>query len=71
MTKPNCMSIGGTYGGYRKGDPSVVKRLTIGLKLQLGGLWVGAHYSKHNRRWCINVLPCVTVWVALKGGKRP
>ena len=42
-----------------------------GLKLQKGGLWVGAHYSPNNRRWCINLIPCVTVWIALKGGRVP
>lgn len=42
-----------------------------GLKFQLGGAWIGAHYSPYNRRWCINLIPCVTVWVTLKGGKVP
>lgn len=33
--------------------------------------WIGAHYSPFNRRWCINLLPCVTLWIALRGGKQP
>lgn len=41
------------------------------LKFQIGGLWLGAHYSKHNRRWCINLIPCCTLWITLKGGKTP
>ncbi|QDB70106.1 hypothetical protein [Curvibacter phage TJ1] len=36
-----------------------------------GALWIGAHYSPFNRRWCINVLPCVTFWTAMPGGKAP
>jgi hypothetical protein len=45
--------------------------MRAGLKFQLGGVWIGAHYSPYNRRWCINLIPCVTVWVALRGGKVP
>lgn len=33
--------------------------------------WVGAHYSPYNRRWCINLVPFVTVWVCAKGGVVP
>ena len=36
-----------------------------------GSAWIGAHWSPYNRRWCINVLPCVTLWVALSGGRAP
>lgn len=42
-----------------------------GILFQPGGLWIGAHYSHYNRRWCINVVPCVTVWIALADGKVP
>lgn len=45
--------------------------MKIGLQLNPGALWLGAHYSPFNRRWCINLLPCVTVWIALPGGNRP
>lgn len=45
--------------------------MTCGLLFNKGSLWVGAHYSKHNRRWCINLIPCCTVWVTLKGGVKP
>jgi hypothetical protein len=33
--------------------------------------WVGVHYSSYNRRFCINLLPMFTAWVALPGGKEP
>ena len=33
--------------------------------------WIGAHYSPNNRRWCVNVLPCITVWLTLPGGNEP
>jgi hypothetical protein len=31
----------------------------------------GAHYSPANRRHCINLVPCLTVWVRLPGGNEP
>lgn len=45
--------------------------MKFGILVQKGGLWVGAHWSSHNRRWCVNLLPCVTIWIALPGGKVP
>lgn len=33
--------------------------------------WLGAHYSRFNRRLCITVFPCVTVAITFKGGVRP
>lgn len=45
--------------------------MTWGVLFNLGSLWVGAHYSKYNRRWCINPLPCCTLWIALPGGRVP
>jgi hypothetical protein len=45
--------------------------MKAGFLFQLGGLWVGAHYSRTERRWCINLLPCCTIWIALKGGRPP
>lgn len=42
-----------------------------GFLVQPGALWVGAHYSAHHKRWCINILPCLTLWVCLPGGIAP
>ena len=42
-----------------------------GVKFQPGALWIGAHFSPYNRRWCINFIPMVTLWVCLRGGKTP
>lgn len=36
-----------------------------------GSCWVGVHYSPDNRRWCINLIPCVTLWISRPGGRRP
>ncbi|MDR6455474.1 hypothetical protein [Variovorax paradoxus] len=58
----------GTYGGYR---PDQKSRWRIGLLFQQGGLWIGAHWSSYERRWCVNLLPCVTIWIMLPGGRPP
>lgn len=42
-----------------------------GVLVRLGSLWVGAHYAKHHRRWCINLIPFVTFWFTLEGGNPP
>lgn len=42
-----------------------------GWLVRPGSLWVGAHWSPENKRLCINLLPCVTVWVVLPGGTAP
>ena len=42
-----------------------------GVLVRLASCWVGAHYSAFDRRWCINPLPCVTVWLTLPGGHLP
>lgn len=45
--------------------------MLIGILFRLGSFWVGAHWSAYNRRLCINLLPCVTVWFVLPGGRPP
>ena len=43
----------------------------IGLLFRLRSLWVGVHYSPSNRRYCINLIPCVTLWITLPHGDIP
>jgi len=31
----------------------------------------GAHWWPWRRRWCINLVPCVTPWITLAGGDTP
>lgn len=45
--------------------------MKIGILARWGSFWIGAHWSPYTRRVCINLVPCITVWVALKGGKAP
>lgn len=49
----------------------MVEQVKVGILFRLGSLWMGAHWSPHNRRWCINLVPCVTLWITLEGGKTP
>lgn len=42
-----------------------------GVLFRWGSLWVGGHYSKNNRRWCVNLIPCVTFYFVLEGGISP
>ena len=42
-----------------------------GWLIRFGSFWVGAHYSKRHRRVCINILPCVTLYIVAEGGDMP
>lgn len=42
-----------------------------GLLFRPGSCWIGVHWSRYNRRFCINVVPFVTFWVTLPGGITP
>lgn len=43
----------------------------MGFKARLGSLWVGAHWSSYNKRLCVNILPCLTIWFVWPGGVGP
>lgn len=45
--------------------------MTFGVLFNMRSLWVGAHYSSYNKRLCLNLIPCVTLWVCAPGGNRP
>lgn len=30
--------------------------------------WVGCHYSKECKRYCLNIIPCLTIWWTKEGG---
>lgn len=42
-----------------------------GLLVNWQALWVGVHYSQYSGRVCVNLLPCVTLWVCAPGGVQP
>lgn len=43
----------------------------VGVLFQPGAWWIGIHKSDVERRLCINVIPMLTVWVTLPGGRAP
>ncbi|MBN9078192.1 MAG: hypothetical protein J0H84_18445 [Rhizobiales bacterium] len=55
----------------RRIRPDGRARMAAGILFRLGSVWVGAHWSAQNRRLCINLLPCCTLWLVWPGGRRP
>lgn len=47
------------------------QRVRVGVLFKPGSFWVGVHWSKRNRRICLNLVPMVTIWIALRGGYTP
>lgn len=45
--------------------------MKYGLLARWGSLWIGAHYSPMNKRLCINLVPCLTIWAVWPGGVTP
>lgn len=62
--KANALAYG--YGALK---PIGVKR--YGFIFRLKSFWLGLHYSDYNKRYCLNIIPCVTFWWTGKGGKMP
>jgi hypothetical protein len=42
-----------------------------GVLFRWQSLWIGAHWSPYNRRLCLNLIPCVTIWITARGGNTP
>lgn len=56
---------------HRKGEQRVRLVCQFGSMWRKESLWVGVHYSPHNKRWCINLIPCFTFWITKPGGNTP
>lgn len=41
-------------------------KINVELIFRSGSLWVGAHWSPWNRRWCINLIPMITLKIELE-----
>jgi len=48
-----------------------VDELTFGTLVQKGGWWIGVHYSPNEKRYCLNLLPCLTIYWVMPGGYLP
>lgn len=45
--------------------------MKYGIILRLSSFWIGVHYSNYCKRLCINILPCITIWITAKDGQVP
>ena len=43
----------------------------VGMIFNTRAVWVGVHGSNFNKRFCVNVIPCVTLWICKVGGVEP
>ena len=43
----------------------------VGILFQPGAWWIGIHRSVVEKRLCVNVIPMITIWILLPGGKAP
>lgn len=43
----------------------------VGILFRLQSFWIGIHYSKSCKRWCINLIPCVTLYICKPDGYIP
>ena len=41
----------------------------IGMLFNLSSFWIGVHYSCFFKKYCINLIPCVTIWIVLPQNK--
>lgn len=41
---------------------------TYGILFRVQSFWIELHYPKFNKRYCLNLLPCITIWWVRKGG---
>lgn len=42
-----------------------------GIIVRRESFWIGCHYSNYNKRYCLNIIPCFTIWWIKIGGKIP
>lgn len=42
-----------------------------GVIIRWKSFWIGCHYSDYNKRYCLNILPCITVWWIKNEGNQP
>lgn len=43
--------------------------IEFGILFRYQSFWIGLHYSKHCKRYCLNIVPCCTLWWTVDGIK--
>lgn len=50
---------------------SYIANCRTGILFRLSSFWIGINYSKSCKRYCINLIPCVTLWICTPDGNIP
>lgn len=45
--------------------------MKYGILFRGASFWIGFHYSYTCKRLCINLIPCITLWITFKNGHKP
>lgn len=45
-----------------------LSNIPFGVLGRIESFWIGLHYSKHCKRYCLNIIPCITIWWTKKDG---
>lgn len=45
--------------------------MKCGILVRGVSFWVGFHYSYKCKRLCVNLLPCITIWITFNNGLKP
>jgi len=48
-----------------------LSKFKAGILIRLASFWIGIHYSKSCKRWCINLIPCITLYICKQDGQIP
>lgn len=46
-----------------------IMNIPFGILFRYQSFWIGLHYSKHCKRYCLNIIPCCTLWWTINGHK--
>ena len=45
--------------------------MKFGILVRPVSWWIGAHWSPTNKRLCVNLIPCITLWFSAIDGQSP
>jgi hypothetical protein len=57
--------------GIKKNNMAKSKNKNAGILISKASFWMGMHWSRYNKRICINLIPFFTVWFCYSGGVTP
>lgn len=45
------------------------KKITVGVIVDPTSFWIGLNYSSSTKRYSLNLMPCITLWVTFTRGQ--